>query len=284
MAARHTSRARRALVDLAQCSAAALRGRRRSVPRAERGGQTAPRHPRRLFASSWGPRVAPMLRKLCLHTGAAAPRQRLDARSACLEMRRLGVVFLLALARAECPNACSGHGACGAYDACTCYRRQGADCCCARARSRPRTHAEGRPDGSASSLAGPATTVLVGSQSTAARPSSERRRQRRRRRRLGARVAECANSACATARRACASARRLRGRRARARRARPTARATARASRSRAPGRARRRRVRALGQGVEPRLRVRPGLGRPRLREACSASTRSTSTARRPRA
>lgn len=35
----------------------------------------------------------------------------------------------LALVSAECPNACSGHGDCGKYDQCTCYRNwQGNDC------------------------------------------------------------------------------------------------------------------------------------------------------------
>ena len=29
---------------------------------------------------------------------------------------------LLAVATAECPNACSAHGRCGAYDMCVCYR------------------------------------------------------------------------------------------------------------------------------------------------------------------
>jgi len=45
----------------------------------------------------------------------------------------LASVVLLALAapmvRAECNNACSGHGRCGAYDMCQCDRNwQGADC------------------------------------------------------------------------------------------------------------------------------------------------------------
>jgi hypothetical protein len=36
---------------------------------------------------------------------------------------------LVAGAKAECPNACSGNGVCSAYDMCTCYRNfQGADC------------------------------------------------------------------------------------------------------------------------------------------------------------
>lgn len=35
----------------------------------------------------------------------------------------------LALVSAECPNACSGHGTCGAKDMCTCDRNwQGSDC------------------------------------------------------------------------------------------------------------------------------------------------------------
>ncbi len=39
------------------------------------------------------------------------------------------VISALGIARAECPNACSGHGQCGSHDMCTCDRNwQGSDC------------------------------------------------------------------------------------------------------------------------------------------------------------
>jgi hypothetical protein len=39
------------------------------------------------------------------------------------------VASMLATIWAECPNACSAHGKCGAYDMCTCYRNwMAADC------------------------------------------------------------------------------------------------------------------------------------------------------------
>ncbi len=34
----------------------------------------------------------------------------------------IAVLAFLATVAAECPNACSAHGKCGAYDMCTCYR------------------------------------------------------------------------------------------------------------------------------------------------------------------
>lgn len=44
-------------------------------------------------------------------------------------MKGLTIAAILGLAAAECPNACSGHGDCGAYDMCTCWRNwQSADC------------------------------------------------------------------------------------------------------------------------------------------------------------
>jgi len=41
----------------------------------------------------------------------------------------LTFLALIGLAASECPNACSGHGDCGAFDMCTCWRNwQAADC------------------------------------------------------------------------------------------------------------------------------------------------------------
>jgi len=75
------------------------------------------------------------------------------------------VVLALALmgAAAECPNACSGHGDCGSYDQCLCYRNwQGADC---SLRTCPfgLAHVDspkGDLDSSADSLSGPSLTIL----------------------------------------------------------------------------------------------------------------------------
>jgi len=73
---------------------------------------------------------------------------------------------LLAGVSAECPNACSGHGSCGAYDMCTCYPNwQAADCSemtCAFGLAHVDTP-KGDLDMSASSLTSPLTTVLKGS-------------------------------------------------------------------------------------------------------------------------
>lgn len=46
---------------------------------------------------------------------------------------RLGALAGAAnLVAAECPNACSGHGTCGAYDMCTCYTGYMANDCSER--------------------------------------------------------------------------------------------------------------------------------------------------------
>ena len=34
----------------------------------------------------------------------------------------VGLAVHLTMVAAECPNACSAHGKCGAYDMCLCYR------------------------------------------------------------------------------------------------------------------------------------------------------------------
>ena len=44
-------------------------------------------------------------------------------------MKTFIFLALVGFAAAECPNACSGHGTCGAKDSCSCYQNyQGNDC------------------------------------------------------------------------------------------------------------------------------------------------------------
>jgi len=80
--------------------------------------------------------------------------------------RYLALALFVATARAECPNACSGHGDCANYDMCMCYRNwEGADC---SLRTCPfgLAHVDspkGDLDMSADSLSGPTETVLIGS-------------------------------------------------------------------------------------------------------------------------
>ena len=70
----------------------------------------------------------------------------------------LSLAFLAGVS-AECPNACSGHGSCGAYDMCSCYPNwQSADCSemtCAFGLAHVDTP-KGDLDMSASSLTSPA--------------------------------------------------------------------------------------------------------------------------------
>ena len=74
---------------------------------------------------------------------------------------------MLAGAKAECPNACSGHGSCGSYDVCECYPNWQATDCSEMTCPFGLAHVDspkGDLDMSASSLTGPLTTVLKGSQ------------------------------------------------------------------------------------------------------------------------
>ena len=73
---------------------------------------------------------------------------------------------VLGRAAAECPNACSAHGKCGAYDMCTCYRNWMANDCSERICQFGLAHVDspkGDLDASANGLSGPDDTVAVGS-------------------------------------------------------------------------------------------------------------------------
>jgi hypothetical protein len=74
----------------------------------------------------------------------------------------LALAFLAGVS-AECPNACSGHGDCGTYDQCACYRNWQGEDCSLRTCPFGLAHVDspkGDLDMSADSLSGPGTTVL----------------------------------------------------------------------------------------------------------------------------
>lgn len=76
------------------------------------------------------------------------------------------VSCLIAYAIAECPSGCSGHGTCGAYDACTCFRNWMSNDCSERICPFGNAHVDtplGDLDSSSGRLTGPNTKVVVNS-------------------------------------------------------------------------------------------------------------------------
>jgi len=72
----------------------------------------------------------------------------------------------LAVVSAECPNACSAHGKCGAYDMCTCYRNWMSNDCSERICQFGLAHVDtpkGDLDASSGVLSGPDTVVIPNS-------------------------------------------------------------------------------------------------------------------------
>jgi hypothetical protein len=73
---------------------------------------------------------------------------------------------LVALAAAECPNACSGHGTCGAKDSCSCYQNYQGNDCSERTCYFGIAHVD-TPKGDLNAdgfVSGPLTTVVTGSE------------------------------------------------------------------------------------------------------------------------
>jgi hypothetical protein len=73
---------------------------------------------------------------------------------------------LLGLAAAECPNACSGHGTCGAKDSCSCYQNYQGNDCSERTCYFGIAHVD-TPKGDLNAdgyVSGPLTTVITGSE------------------------------------------------------------------------------------------------------------------------
>lgn len=78
----------------------------------------------------------------------------------------LVVAFLMAMVAAECPSACSGHGTCGAYDACTCFRNWMSNDCSERICPFGLAHVDtplGDLDASSGRLTGPTVNVVKNS-------------------------------------------------------------------------------------------------------------------------
>lgn len=78
----------------------------------------------------------------------------------------LVVACIVAFVAAECPSACSGHGTCGAYDACTCFRNWMSNDCSERICPFGLAHVDtplGDLDASSGALTGPGSTGSPGS-------------------------------------------------------------------------------------------------------------------------
>jgi len=74
------------------------------------------------------------------------------------------VAAVMAMIAAECPSACSGHGTCGAYDACSCFRNWMSNDCSERVCPFGLAHVDtplGDLDASSGKLTGPTTKVIV---------------------------------------------------------------------------------------------------------------------------
>lgn len=78
----------------------------------------------------------------------------------------LAVAAFFAVVSAECPNACSAHGKCGAYDMCQCFRNWMANDCSERICPFGLAHVDtpkGDLDSSSGALSGPDTVVVPNS-------------------------------------------------------------------------------------------------------------------------
>jgi hypothetical protein len=75
----------------------------------------------------------------------------------------LVITTVLSFVAAECPNACSAHGKCGAYDMCICYRNWMANDCSERMCQFGMAHVDspkGDLDASSGALTGPSVNVI----------------------------------------------------------------------------------------------------------------------------